>query len=75
MKNFLKGKKMMAAGLAAAFIALTGLTACGGGGNGGNGAPKNCANGVVGMETLDAQLLFTGNRGKSSITKLTRTKR
>ena len=27
MKNFLKGKKMMAAGLAAAFIALTGLTA------------------------------------------------
>lgn len=37
MKNFLKGKKMMAAGLAAAFIALTGLTACGdNGGNGGN---------------------------------------
>ena len=37
MKNFLKGKKMMAAGLAAAFIALTGLTACDLGGNSGNG--------------------------------------
>ena len=37
MKNFLKGKKMMAAGLAAAFIALMGLTACGdNGGNSGN---------------------------------------
>ena len=41
MKNFLKGKKMMAAGLAAAFIALTGLTACGGGGNGGNSGGGN----------------------------------
>ena len=29
---------------------------------GGKGAPKNCANGVVGMENLDAQLLFTSGK-------------
>ncbi len=48
MKKFLKGKKMMATGLAAAFIALTGLTACGGGNStGGSSAGGNSGAGTV----------------------------
>ena len=61
MKNFLKGKKMMAAGLAAAFIALTGLTACGGGGNSGNGG--NSGGGNTGKVTTITVGYFEGAYG------------
>ena len=61
MKNFLKGKKMMAAGLAAAFIALTGLTACDGGGNSGNGG--NSGGGNTGKVTTITVGYFEGAYG------------